>query len=434
MHASLALLAAVAVGSSSVLAATPATAMTAPQPAQTIGAQVAGDSSLLGTAAAASSAYANMPTTWPDPDEAKGPISIAALLNSPLVQAGMALVNATVPQSLLTQPVYGSVTSFGNGTVIYSGDGSATGNCKYNVPIGSAVDNCLRTANTANFQADVTGCPGANTWGFTVDDGPTAAVATDPTNLAPDTSDLLTQLTATNNTKATFFLIGAQSFYHPTAVQAVYAAGHEVAVHTWTHSALSTLTNEQIVAEILFTEALLVRITGVRPTMMRPPYGDVDDRGRAIIAALGYRLIMWSAAYNSQDAEGLPVNESGLATNWTQPAPGFIALDHNTNSFSTNVTIEILKDVEKLIVAGNEPITIKPVGQCLGISPYRALGNTASASSAAAAATATGSNKPGATSVGTATTAKSSADAQSFHGVAASVLAVGAVAAAALVL
>ncbi|KAF5319153.1 hypothetical protein D9619_008478 [Psilocybe cf. subviscida] len=39
--------------------------------------------------------------------------------------------------------------------------------------------------------------------------------------------------------------------------------------------------------------------TGVTPTCWRPPFGDVDDRIRAIAAGLGLRTILWQ--YDSQD-------------------------------------------------------------------------------------------------------------------------------------
>lgn len=34
---------------------------------------------------------------------------------------------------------------------------------------------------------------------------------------------------------------------------------------------------------------------GVTPTCMRPPYGDIDDRVRAVAKALGLRIILWQS-------------------------------------------------------------------------------------------------------------------------------------------
>ena len=38
--------------------------------------------------------------------------------------------------------------------------------------------------------------------------------------------------------------------------------------------------------------------TGVTPTCFRLPYGDIDDRIRAIVHALGLRVILWQSDSN----------------------------------------------------------------------------------------------------------------------------------------
>ena len=37
---------------------------------------------------------------------------------------------------------------------------------------------------------------------------------------------------------------------------------------------------------------------GVTPACFRPPYGDIDDRIRAIVHALGLRVILWQSDSN----------------------------------------------------------------------------------------------------------------------------------------
>lgn len=58
----------------------------------------------------------------------------------------------------------------------------------------------------------------------------------------------------------------------------------------------ATLTNEQIIAELGWTREAIRQITGVSPNTMRPPYGDIDDRVRAICQAMGLTPIMWTRA------------------------------------------------------------------------------------------------------------------------------------------
>lgn len=54
-------------------------------------------------------------------------------------------------------------------------------------------------------------------------------------------------------------------------LQSEYMAGHQISVHTWSHSALTTLTNEQIVAELGWTKKVIKDTIGVTPNTFRPP-------------------------------------------------------------------------------------------------------------------------------------------------------------------
>ena len=72
-------------------------------------------------------------------------------------------------------------------------------------------------------------------------------------------------------------------------------SGHEISVHTWSHPTLTSLTNEQIVAELGWTRKAIRDVLGVTPTTMRPPQGDIDDRVRAISMAMGLTPIMWTS-------------------------------------------------------------------------------------------------------------------------------------------
>ena len=69
-------------------------------------------------------------------------------------------------------------------------------------------------------------------------------------------------------------------------VPAVYD-GHEVAVHTCTHPALTLLSDEQLKEEIEADKAALERITGKDVVGMAYPYGEFDERVCAAVKAAG---------------------------------------------------------------------------------------------------------------------------------------------------
>lgn len=95
-------------------------------------------------------------------------------------------------------------------------------------------------------------------------------------------------------------LHSSQAISRPQILQAEYMAGHQLSVHTWSHPYLTTLSNEEVIAELGWTREAIRQITGVSPNTMRPPYGDIDDRVRAICQAMGMTPIIWTSV-NGQD-------------------------------------------------------------------------------------------------------------------------------------
>jgi peptidoglycan/xylan/chitin deacetylase (PgdA/CDA1 family) len=134
-----------------------------------------------------------------------------------------------------------------------------------------------------NRDTDITVCPNKMDWGLSFEDGP-----------SPYTQDLLNYLSQ-KNILATFFVIGSNCAKYPDILREEYMTGHEVSVHTWSHPPLTSLTNEQIVAELGWTREIITQITGVTPVTMRAPFGDLDDRVRAIALAMGLVPIQWSS-------------------------------------------------------------------------------------------------------------------------------------------
>ncbi|KAF9309174.1 chitin deacetylase [Podila horticola] len=88
--------------------------------------------------------------------------------------------------------------------------------------------------------------------------------------------------------KVTFILVDSNSVQWPDIVRCQFAKGHHLASHTWSHKGLTTLTNEQMVAAIKWTETAVRQLTGQRLKYVRPPYSDIDDWVRFVLKKLGY--------------------------------------------------------------------------------------------------------------------------------------------------
>ncbi|KAF9530730.1 carbohydrate esterase family 4 protein [Crepidotus variabilis] len=141
----------------------------------------------------------------------------------------------------------------------------------------------------ANVPEDIYVVPEPRTLGYGFDDGPNC------------THNAFYDYLKKENQKATMFFIGSNVMDWPLEAQRAVKDGHEVCVHGWSHQAMTSLPSEDVFAELYYTQRSCflamqsIKIAaGVTCTCWRPPYGDVDDRVRAIAHGLGLRNVLWN--------------------------------------------------------------------------------------------------------------------------------------------
>ncbi len=118
---------------------------------------------------------------------------------------------------------------------------------------------------------------------MTFDDGPSEA-------LTPKLLDLL----AAHHIRATFFVIGENAAVHPEILKRAVREGHEIANHSWSHPNLGKMSDESVRRELRKTDDVINDAIGVRPTLLRPPYGSITPRQKHWIHdEFGYRTILW---------------------------------------------------------------------------------------------------------------------------------------------
>ena len=95
--------------------------------------------------------------------------------------------------------------------------------------------------------------------------------------------------------KATFFLIGVEAEKYPGITKRIYAEGHEIGNHTFTHPDISNISKRYFEVELSLTERFFEGKLGVKPVLFRPPYSidqepDTADQVRPLELAqdLGY--------------------------------------------------------------------------------------------------------------------------------------------------
>lgn len=139
------------------------------------------------------------------------------------------------------------------------------------------------TVSTPKYKL-VRGNPSVKKIALTFDDGPHDGY----------TQDLIRVLREFN-VPATFFLIGRNVVKHPELAKLAKENGFELANHTYSHTRLASLTDDEIRAELLGGADEIAKATGFRPTFFRPPGGEYDKRVEAIAAELSMTMVLWTA-------------------------------------------------------------------------------------------------------------------------------------------
>lgn len=121
---------------------------------------------------------------------------------------------------------------------------------------------------------------------------------------------------------------------------------------------LTAMSNEQVFAELYYTQQAIKLVTGVTPIHFRPPFGDIDNRVRVIAQSLNLTSILWEI--DSDDwrintgtppvtASQIDANYQSIldaAKNGTYNTRGTIMLTHELNNFTMSEAVKYLPDLQ----------------------------------------------------------------------------------------
>ena len=121
---------------------------------------------------------------------------------------------------------------------------------------------------------------------LTFDDGP-----------HPRDTPRLLEVLERHRVRATFHLVGKSAERHPDLVGLIHECGHQPALHCYRHVPFpledpAVLRKGLERTRIAIAEACRISPETIRD--LRPPYGAFTARTRSLLAAWGYRLVMWS--------------------------------------------------------------------------------------------------------------------------------------------
>ena len=179
---------------------------------------------------------------------------------------------------------------------------------------------------------------------LTFDDGP-----------HPKETDKVLDVLKKYNVKGTFFIAGKHANWYSAPLIRASKEGHEIGNHTFNHPDISNLSNAQLEEEILKCEEILIKLTGNKPILFRPPYGSYKQEELSSIAKkLNYKIVLWTSV-DARDWQNPPaeVIANKIINNSKN---GDIILLHDYATNNTVDAIDIL--IPKMKELGFEFVTV----------------------------------------------------------------------------
>ena len=195
--------------------------------------------------------------------------------------------------------------------------------------------------------------PGQKLLALTFDDGPGPY------------SDVILDVLAKHNAKATFFMNGYKVRKYSDQVKRMAEEGHQIANHTYNHVWLTRCSDAKLRQELDATAEAFTEVTGLTGTgdtgfYLRPPYGDFNKR---VIAVAGVPVI-WCTV----DSGDWKYQSSARLVSYTGSVvkDGDIVVMHEIHR-STAQGLDSLLDV--LDAQGFEMVTLEDLFWRRGITP-----------------------------------------------------------------
>ncbi|MGE4282217.1 MAG: polysaccharide deacetylase family protein [Clostridia bacterium] len=158
-----------------------------------------------------------------------------------------------------------------------------------------------------------------------------------------DTEDLI-RILDQYNVKTTFFVVGGWVDKYPESVKALSDAGHEVMNHSNTHPHMTQLSIDKMKEELKKCDDKIEAITGKKPFLFRPPYGDYNDKVVQTCREMGHYTIQWDV--DSLDWKELGV-EAVIERVTKRVKDGSIVLFHNAAKYTPAALPKIIEMLQK---------------------------------------------------------------------------------------
>jgi polysaccharide deacetylase family sporulation protein PdaB len=181
---------------------------------------------------------------------------------------------------------------------------------------------------------------------LTFDDGP------DPRYTQP-----ILKLLEKYQAKATFFVIGSKAERNSALINEMIQNGHEIGNHTYRHPKVHTISLFQLQREIREADDIIHAITGIYPSLFRPPGGVYDEKVVEAAKFGNQIVVMWSWKQDTKDWRN-PGTQKIIDKVCKNARPGNIVLFHDAGGNRTQTVQAVEGILDKLTKEGYTFVTV----------------------------------------------------------------------------
>lgn len=150
-----------------------------------------------------------------------------------------------------------------------------------------------------------------------------------------------------NKVKATFFITAHYLNTAPDLVKKMIDEGHIVGNHTVNHKSMPKLNEENIKSEVMELHQAMYEKYGYEMKYIRPPKGEFSPKSLKACNSLGYKIVMWSFAYEDWNEEKQPDESKAKQKILDNLHNGEIMLLHGNSKTNTNILDSVIKETKK---------------------------------------------------------------------------------------
>ncbi len=196
------------------------------------------------------------------------------------------------------------------------------------------------------------GRPGEKGVALTFDDGP-----------SPESTPVILDLLARYQLPATFFVIGKKAAAHPELMRDILACGHAIGNHSLRHDYLLMLRGAENLRKDICRTQEIIKQTGVRPFVFRPPVGITNPHLGRVLAGQGLVAVGYSCRALDRGNRDI-INLAGKILGKLRP--GDIIMLHDLPPYKANMSEQWHHELERLFSGLAADFSVVPLAHLIG--------------------------------------------------------------------